>query len=157
LRSTRASRSLSDPAGSDARSKRRTRRGDAGFTILEVLIVIGMITFLVMLVGPNVMRQFESSKSKTANIQIQNIRAALDIYVTDCGQYPNEGDGLQVLVSAPAGSSCWNGPYLKDGRIPVDPWGRPYRFQPTPDNPSRVISLGPSGSGGDGSNGVIGR
>lgn len=111
---------------------------------------------LVGLVGPNVMRQFEGSKSKTAAVQIQQLRAALDIYMADTGRYPGEGDGLNALVQA-GPAQGWNGPYLKDGKVPLDPWGRPYRYQPSPDMPNRVISLGADGApGGEGTNADIG-
>jgi general secretion pathway protein G len=141
-----------------ARTGRSRRRGSAGFSLVEILIVVSIMGLLVGLVGPNVMRQFESSKSKTANIQIQQIRAAMDIYLTDVGRYPGESDGLAALVAAPAGIGGWAGPYLKDARIPLDPWGRAYIFQPTSDMPNRVVSYGADGTpGGEGPNADIGQ
>jgi len=113
---------------------------------------------LIGLVGPNVMRQFESSKAKTAHIQIQQLRAALDIFMTDVGRYPTDSEGLSVLVSPPPSVVGWTGPYLRDGRLPLDPWGHPYRFQPSPDVPNRVVSFGADGApGGDGANADIGQ
>jgi general secretion pathway protein G len=136
----------------------RRRRTSGGFSLVEILIVVTIMGLLVGLVGPNVMRQFETSKSKTANIQIQQIRAAMDIYLTDVGRYPGEGDGIAALVAAPSGVGNWSGPYLKDGRIPLDPWGRAYIFQPTADMPNRVVSYGADGTpGGEGPNADIGQ
>jgi general secretion pathway protein G len=125
--------------------------------MVEILIVVAIMGLLVGLVGPNVVRQFEGSKTKTANVQIQQLRAALDIYLTDVGRYPGESEGLNALISPSGTSGGWNGPYIKDGRVPNDPWGRPYRYQPTPDMPNRVISFGADGApGGEGANADIG-
>lgn len=139
------------------RARRRVaRRASAGFSLIEILIVVSIMGLLVGLVGPHVMRQFEGSKSKTANIQIQQLRTAMDIYMTDVGRYPSESEGIAALVSG-GGVPGWAGPYLADGRIPNDPWGRPYRFVPTPDMPNRIVSLGADGTaGGEGPNGDIG-
>lgn len=112
---------------------------------------------LVGLVGPNVIRQFENSKSKTAQIQIQQLRAALDLFMTDVGRYPSESEGLAALVTRPADATAWAGPYVKDKKLPNDPWGRPYRYLPTADNPTRVVSYGADGvPGGEGANADIG-
>jgi general secretion pathway protein G len=135
----------------------RRRRASAGFSLVEILIVVSIMGLLVGLVGPNLIRQFEGSKAKTANIQIQQIRAAMDIFLTDVGRYPTESEGLNALVSAPGGVQGWGGPYLRDGQMPLDPWGRPYQFQPSGDKPNRVISYGADGApGGEGPNADIG-
>jgi general secretion pathway protein G len=139
-----------------SRKSGRTKQ-QAGFSLVEILIVVAIMGLLVGLVGPNLIRQFETSKAKTANIQIQQIRAAMDIFLTDVGRYPNDSEGLSALVTSPAGLANWSGPYLKDARIPVDPWGRPYMFQPTSDLPNRVVSYGADGTpGGEGPNADIG-
>ncbi len=136
--------------------RRACRRAQAGFSLIEILIVVAIMGLLVGLVGPNVMRQFENSKAKTAYVQIQSLRTALDVFMTDVGRYPAEGEGLAVLVAG-SGLAGWAGPYLKDGRLPLDPWGRPYRYEPTADMPNRVISLGADGApGGEGVNADIG-
>jgi len=138
-------------------ARRAIRAAEAGFSLVEILIVVAIMGLLIGLVGPNVIRQFEGSKAKTAAIQIQQIRSALDIYLTDVGRYPSESEGLQALISASGGAAGWAGPYLRDGRLPNDPWGRPYRYQPTADMPNRVISLGADGApGGEGANADIG-
>jgi general secretion pathway protein G len=105
-----------------------------GFTLIELLVVIAILGLIASLVGPSVMRQFGGAKSDTARLQIADLGAALDLYYIDLGRYPTTSEGLAALVSSPPGVADWNGPYLKKGAVPQDPWGQPYRYKSPGEN-----------------------
>lgn len=134
---------------------RGPRARTAGFTLIEVLVVVVMIAILATLVAPNVFRHVGGAKRSTARSQVEMIGAALDAYRLDVGRYPTAAEGLEALNAAPAGGAAagWNGPYLKK-RVPLDPWKRPYVFRsPGEVDPSGydLLSLGEDGRpGGEG-------
>jgi len=127
----------------------RTR--PSGFTLVELLVVLVILTLLASLVGPRLLDQLGGAKSKTARVQIAEIEQALDLYKLDVGRYPSEAEGLRALVERPGNIMGWNGPYLKKG-LPADPWNNAYQYRPVgrhggPD----IFSLGADGkAGGDG-------
>ena len=126
----------------------RTRRS-AGFTLLELLVVIAILGLLMALVAPRVMTLFGSAKEKIAAQSIGQIADVLEFYRLDVGSYPRTEQGLQALVTAPPGVANWRGPYLKDAKVPVDPWGHPYQYRSPgsrPGQPFEVFSLGPDGN-----------
>jgi len=132
------------------RRNHRDRRGEAGFTLVEILVVITIIGLIMGLVGPRVLGYLSDSKVKAAQIQIQGFASALDLYYLDNGRYPTSAEGLRVLVQRPDGAATWNGPYLKGNAVPNDPWGRPYVYKsPGQQAPYEVTSLGPEGREGD--------
>ena len=136
------------------RIQRRARRA-AGFSLIEMLVAVAIIGLLVGLVGPAAMNQLQNSRVKSAEAQISQLRAAIDIFLIDTGRYPKEAEGLSVLVSNTAGVPGWNGPYLRDGEMPTDPWGKPFIYVSGPNGP-RVQSLGADGQeGGEGRNADI--
>jgi general secretion pathway protein G len=106
----------------------RTHQNQAGFTLLELLVVLGIIAMLAGIVGPQVMKHLGESKTKAAKVQVEDFSAALDMYKLDMGKYPTSEQGLQALVEAPEGSKRWNGPYLKKAKTPVDPWQNEYHY-----------------------------
>jgi general secretion pathway protein G len=109
--------------------------------MLVVLAIIGMI---VGLVGPRVLNYLGESKVKTAQIQMENIASALDLFYLDNGRYPSTEEGLTALVQRPSSAGIWNGPYLKSMTVPKDPWGHVYLYQsPGQNGPYDVGSLGP--------------
>src|SRR5215510_14974752 len=110
-------------------SKRRSRRGEDGFTLVEILVVITIIGLIVALVGPRVLNYLGESKVKTAKIQIQSFASALDLFYLDTGRYPLSSEGLSALVQRSGGLTTWNGPYLKGGNVPNDPWGKAYAYR----------------------------
>src|SRR5689334_22963 len=92
---------------------RRHRSGEAGYTLVEILVVLAIIGLVMGLVGPRVIAYLSDSKVKAARLQIDGLAAALDLYYLDNSAYPSSADGLQALVQKPEGAANWNGPYLK--------------------------------------------
>jgi general secretion pathway protein G len=133
-----------------------TQVRSAGFTLIEILVVIVVIAILAGMVAPNVFKHVGEAKSVTARSQIEMLGAALDGYRLDNGRYPTTGQGLAALWSAPVQDPrppSWRGPYLRKD-VPLDPWGRPYVYRsPGEQNPGGydLVSLGADGQpGGEG-------
>ena len=130
-------------------AKRKSWRGEDGFTLVEILVVITIIGMIVALVGPRVLNYLGESKVKTAKIQIQSFSSALDLFYLDAGRYPSSAEGLAALVQPSSGIAAWNGPYLKGGAVPTDPWGKPYLYKsPGEHGAYDVVSLGADGREG---------
>ena len=120
-----------------------------GFTLVELLVVLAILGMLAALVGPQVLNQLGGAKSKTAVIQINDLEQALEIYKLDVGRFPSSSQGLEALVNEPSGARGWNGPYLKKGELPLDPWGNPYQYRyPGQGGGPDIISLGADGRPG---------
>jgi general secretion pathway protein G len=126
-----------------------TREGEHGYTLVEILVVLTIISLLMALVGPRVLNYLSDSKIKAARIQIEGFSSALDLYFLDTSRYPNTNEGLSALVKKPDSASSWNGPYLKGNMVPSDPWGRAYVYvSPGEQGPYDIKSLGPDGREG---------
>jgi general secretion pathway protein G len=124
-------------------ARRSRRRGEAGFTLVEMLVVITIIGLIMALVGPRVLNYLTESKVKAARIQIQSFASALDLFYLDAGRFPSSAEGLDALVRPAPGVAAWNGPYLRGGGVPNDPWGTPYVYRaPGEHGPYDLISLG---------------
>jgi general secretion pathway protein G len=124
----------------------RHRRRDAGYTLLELLVVMGILALLTAMATPQVMGYFSKAKTQTVQVQIQNIGTALELYYMENGSYPSADVGLKALVEAPAEAPRWNGPYIKKAQNLVDPWGNPYQYNyPVANGDYEVFSLGPKG------------
>lgn len=103
-------------------------RRPGGFTLLELLVVLGIIALLAGIVGPQVMKHMGASKTKAAKVQIEELAAALDMYKLDEGRYPTQQQGLAALVERPADAKRWSGPYLRKEKLPQDPWLNDYHY-----------------------------
>jgi general secretion pathway protein G len=125
----------------------------AGFTLLELLVVVAIIGLLAGYVGPKYFGQIGKAEVKEAHAQVDALEKALDAYRLDTGHYPTTQQGLNALVAMPPGTQGWAGPYLKKG-VPLDPWGRPYQYKSPGDHGDYdVWSFGKDGApGGTGEN-----
>src|SRR5450755_2208982 len=122
---------------------------ERGFTLVEMLVVITIIALIMSLVGPRVLNYLSESKVKAAKIQIQSFSSALDLLYLDTGRYPSTSEGLNALVKAASGMPAWNGPYLKGGNVPNDPWGKPYVYRsPAERSKYEIMSYGSDGQEG---------
>jgi general secretion pathway protein G len=127
---------------------------DQGFTLLELLVVLGIIALLATVAAPQVLQYLGKARTETAKAQISAISTALELYALDNGGFPPQQTGLSALVVAPPGASAWKGPYLKRSEGLVDPWGRPYGYRfPGRGGQADVFTLGrdnaPGGTGED--------
>ncbi|HJZ17440.1 MAG TPA: type II secretion system major pseudopilin GspG [Stellaceae bacterium] len=131
------------------RRSRTWRHANAGFTLVEMLVVITIIGLIMALVAPRVLNYLGEAKSKAAKIQIESFGSALDLYYLDLGRYPNSSEGLTALVQPPGNVQTWNGPYLKGGIVPADPWGNPFVYRsPGEHGAYDIISYGSDGQEG---------
>jgi general secretion pathway protein G len=129
--------------------KDATRQGEQGFTLVEMLVVIAIIGLIMGLIGPRVLNYLSESKVKAAKIQMQSFASALDLFNLDAGRYPSTSEGLDALVHRTPGVAAWNGPYLKGGNVPMDPWGHAYIYRaPGEHSPFDIVSLGADGAEG---------
>lgn len=132
----------------------RQRAPQAGFTLLELLVVLVILGLLASLVGPQILRHVGTSKTQTAALQINELSSALDLYRLEVGHYPSTDEGLDALIKAPSGASNWHGPYLSKSVLRKDPWGNDYHYKfPGEHGPYDLYSLGADNrEGGDGEN-----
>jgi len=131
------------------RKFKRPAGGEAGFTLVEMLVVITIIGLIMSLVGPRVLNYRSESKIKAAKIQMQSFSSALDLFNLDTGRYPSSGEGLGALIQSTGTIPAWNGPYLKGGVLPNDPWGKPYVYRsPGEHGAYDILSYGSDGQEG---------
>ncbi len=133
-------------------AERERAKPDAGFTLLEILVVVAILGLLIGLVAPAVLRQLGGARVSIAKQSIERIGSVLDLYKLDVGSYPTSEQGLDALAHKPSGDEAWNGPYLKADTVPVDPWNHPYIYR----NPSErtghdydLCSQGPNAGAGE--------
>lgn len=136
-------------------------RRNAGFSLLEMLVVLVIIGLVASLVGPRLFSRVDSSKVQVAETQVRMLRSAVETYRLEVGQLPTVEQGLDVLYTRPndeRAAARWRGPYL-DEPVPLDPWDNPYQYSvPGADGrPFALYSYGADGvRGGEGNNADIG-
>jgi general secretion pathway protein G len=129
--------------------RRAKNNGEQGFTLVEMLVVITIIGLIMGLIGPRVLNYLSESKVKAAKIQLQSFASALDLFYLDAGRFPSTSEGLAALVKQTPGVSAWNGPYLRGGNVPNDPWTHGYVYRsPGEHAPYDIISYGSDGQEG---------
>jgi general secretion pathway protein G len=136
----------------------RTRlKGQAGVTLIEMLVVVTIIALFAALVAPRMFKQGDAARRTAARAQMNSFMTALGAYKLDTGLFPSTELGLNALRVRPENVNQWNGPYLPQD-IPNDPWGRPYLYKypgEHGDEPD-LVCLGADGQpGGDGINADI--
>lgn len=138
----------------------RCHRNARGFTLIEIMVVLVILAMLVAAIAPNILGRTDQAKVTVAKQDIQTLSQALDLYRLDNHNYPSTEQGLQALVSKPAGfpeAKNWNPEgYIK--RLPKDPWDRDYVYiSPGTHGKYDVFSLGADGrEGGEGYDADIG-
>ena len=127
----------------------------AGFTLLEILLVVTIIGMLLAVAVVKIAPRAEEARKVTCRQQIQNYATGLNLYMLDSGFYPSQEQGLQALLVQPATPpvpSNWKGPYIEPAVIRKDPWGHDYIYKyPGTHNPTTydLSSPGPNGQEGD--------
>ena len=152
---------MTTPFPSFARCARRrlvARARSAGFTLIELMVVLVIIGVLAALIVPNVLDRADDARSTAARTDVTNVMQALKLYRLDNQRYPTAEQGLQALVVKPTAGPVpgnWK-PYLE--KLPNDPWGRPYQYlNPGIKGEIDVMSFGADGQpGGEGKDADIG-
>ena len=111
-----------------SKHEQRAKSGQAGVTLIEMLVVVTIIALFAVLVGPNLFKQADKARTTAARAQLEFFDNALLHYKTDTGVFPNTEQGLAALRVKPNDLPTWNGPYLRKD-VPVDPWGHPYIYK----------------------------
>lgn len=134
----------------------------AGFTLIEIMVVVVIISVLIGLVAPNILGRVDEARVTAAKADISVIEQSLELYKMDNFRYPSTDQGLQALIEKPTGSPEAKGwrpeGYLKKPQIPTDPWGNEYRYiSPGSQGVFDLYSLGADGrEGGEGYDADIG-
>ncbi len=134
--------------------KHTTRRARAGFTLMELMLVMAILVILVGLVAPRFMGAQKGANISAAKNQVGLFKSSLDMYQLHMNTYPSTEQGLVAVVEEPSeleSPDRWQGPYLDDG-LPVDPWGHAYQYEYPPSRNTRdfpdIWSFGPDGEDG---------
>jgi len=126
--------------------KRRVKKSEAGFTLMELIVVMVILGMLAAVVGPRVYNSIMKGRDQIAKIQLSEIESALMLYSFEVGRFPSTAEGLQALVQNPSGLETWKGPYLGKKEVPNDPWEKAYIYKsPGDHNDFDLSSAGADG------------
>lgn len=124
---------------------KRPLRSESGFSLIELMIVIGILGLLIGIVGPKLISNFDKAKVETTKVNMKNIASTLKQYRLDCGSYPNTNQGLDALMNKPTSApECKNyapGGYLDKKTLPKDAWDMDYNYT-SDGNTFEIKSLG---------------
>jgi general secretion pathway protein G len=136
------------PSSTSSRDRR------AGFTLVELLVVLVILGLIVGFAAPQVFKFLGKAKTDAASVQISRLGAGLDLYRLEMGSYPSTDQGLEALIAQPSDAERWNGPYIDKADALMDPWRNPYQYRfPGEQAEYDLYSLGADGQeGGDGEN-----
>jgi general secretion pathway protein G len=132
------------------------KRGIKGFTLLEIIVVVFILSILAAIVAPRIIGRTDDARITEAKVQIRNFETALKLYKMDTGFYPDTQQGLEALVEKPTTGriplNYREGGYLEQKKIPKDPWGNPYIYiSPGLNGDFDLMSYGADGKeGGEG-------
>ncbi len=137
--------------------KSAKKDAEAGFTLMEMLVVLVVIGLIAAVAIPQITKLMGSAKSKSTKVQMETLSASLRYFEMDTGSYPTSEQGLEVLWSMPEPEPGWSGPYLRQERQLKDPWNNEFIYRsPVEGAPFELISLGADGKeGGTGENADI--
>jgi general secretion pathway protein G len=133
-------------------------RGNSGFTLIEIMVVVVILSLLAIIVGPKIIGRTDDAKIADAKVQIRNVESALKLYKLDNGVFPGTEQGLQALVTKPTTGVIPKGyreeGYLENKNVPKDPWGNDYVYlSPGEHGDYDLYSMGADGvKGGEGKN-----
>lgn len=135
------------------RNRRRGRltrtAGEAGYTLTEMLVVIGIIGLIAAFLTPAIIGQFGRARAKAAQLQLDTLSTDVESFSSDVGRYPTQQEGLAALLHEPASVQGWSGPYVRDQKVLKDPWGRPVLYVVDQERRTFVVrSLGADGKPG---------
>ena len=136
----------------------KPRQAQAGFTLIEIMVVVFILGLLVTLVAPKIIGKTDTARATKAAADIKGIETALQMFKLDCGFYPSTGQGLEALIATGGGGGSACRKYSPEGyldKVPIDPWGNRYAY--FSDGQHIIIkSYGADGQeGGDGKNADI--
>lgn len=125
-----------------------------GFTLMEMLVVLGILVLLAALVLPRMLGSKKEADITSTKIQIKALRECLKQYALHMRDFPTTEQGLVALIECPSDvnetvAARWQGPYIEDGEVPADPWGNPYMYEYPPTHGKGgspdIWSMGPDG------------
>ena len=129
---------------------RKHFRSEAGFSFIEIMIVVVIIGFLASVVGPQLLGRVGKAKTVSAQNQMETFNLALEQYYLDNGMYPTTEQGLAALYTKPSISPVpknWTGRYLQRD-VPKDPWGNPYLYKCPGDHNTKTFDIYSNGKDG---------
>jgi general secretion pathway protein G len=132
------------------KQKERGAEEPNGYTFAEVLAVLLILGLVAAIVTPQILGQMERAKVRAAKLQADGILTAVESMAADLGRLPTQDEGLKSLLVAPAEAHGWQGPYIRDQRRIMDPWGREFLLKvPGPAGSDiAIMSLGSDGKEG---------